>query len=385
MSEKVDNLKSMYSTANTGSYAQSITIKLEKEFDLRYGENPNQQAGAYMLAESDIAKLTDIKIIKSGKGGVSANNLMDVARAFEILKFFKKPSVSVMKHLNPSGFATQFKNNDLKQIYINARDTDARSAFGSVVVFNSEVDEETAKEINASFVEMVAAPSYKKEALEVFETKKNLRVMTFANIDKIPKFEGDDTKGLHDLKALPSGRVIVQKPYLSTIKGPENLVLKPTLEKDGKEYSVEKTPTDDEMDDLLTAWYVNIGVRSNGIVIVKDGVTVCVGSGQQERIGAIEQAIIKAYQKAMDNENIEYDPINGAYDKGKLSKNPLEGAVMSSDAFFPFRDSIDIIAKHGIKAIIQPGGSMRDNEVIEATNDNKVSMVFTKERCFGHF
>ena len=135
----------------------------------------------------------------------------------------------------------------------------------------------------------------------------------------------------------------------------------------------------------MTAWYVNIGVRSNGIVIVKDGVTLAVGTGQQERVGAVEQAIVKAYQKAMDREKIKYDSLQGICEKGHLSNNPLQGAVMSSDAFFPFRDSVDTAARVGITAIIQPGGSLRDYEVIQAANEHKIGMVFTLERCFGHF
>ena len=136
---------------------------------------------------------------------------------------------------------------------------------------------------------------------------------------------------------------------------------------------------------MLTAWYINIGVRSNGIVIVKNGTTLAVGSGQQERVGAVEQAILKAYQKAMDRADIKYDAMDVIASKEKLKKNPLEGAALASDGFFPFRDSVDLITKHGISAVIQPGGSVRDLEVIEAVNEHNMAMVFTTERCFGHF
>ncbi|MCP8321848.1 MAG: IMP cyclohydrolase, partial [archaeon] len=152
-----------------------------------------------------------------------------------------------------------------------------------------------------------------------------------------------------------------------------------------REYVVGRDPTQAELRDLLTAWYVNIGVRSNGIVFVKNGVTVAIGSGQQERVGAVEHAIIKAYQKAMEREKIPYDPLDGASARNKLSVNPLEGAVVSSDAFFPFRDSIDLIARAGVTAVIQPGGSINDHEIIEAVNEHKMAMVYTLERCFGHF
>jgi len=135
---------------------------------------------------------------------------------------------------------------------------------------------------------------------------------------------------------------------------------------------------------LLTSWYINFGVRSNGIVFVKNGVTVAVGTGQQERIGAIELAVIKAYQKAMDRKGIEYDAIDGAAQRAELSHNPLERAVMSSDAFF-FKDSINLIAEHGVTAVIQPGGSIKDFEVIQAVNEHDMAMAYTLERCFGHF
>lgn len=379
------NLKAIYSTANIGDFQQNINLELTKEFDLRYGENPNQQAGAYYFSKSSVAELTDLKVEKSGKGGVSANNLMDMCRSFEILKFFTKPSVAVMKHLNPSGFATEYKSNSLVEIYKNARDADARSAFGSVVVFNTKLDIATAEEINTTFVEMVVAPAFDEGVLELFNAKKNLRVVSYSSLDRIPKFVGDDTEELYDIKALPTGRLVVQKPYLSSIKSEADLMLKAKVERNEQLYEVNDAPTAEQLDDLMTAWYINLGVRSNGIVIVKNGVSICIGTGQQERVGAIEQAIIKAYQKSMDQEGISYDAIDGAKDRDKLSHNPLEGAVMSSDAFFPFRDSIDIIAKHGIKSIIQPGGSMRDYEVIEAVNEHKLSMAFTMERCFGHF
>lgn len=384
--EDVTKLKNIYKTANQGNFPDELNLILEKEADLRYGENPNQTAAAYSFKASELAKLTDIKLLKSGKGGLSANNMMDVTRALEILKFFDKPSCAVMKHLIPSGFATQFEGNSLLDIYKNARDADARSAFGSVVVFNREVDSEIANEIMATYVEAVAAPSFSDDAVNLLNEKKSMRLIVFSNLDKIPKFVGDDSSGLFDLKALPSGRVIVQNLYLSKIKSAEDLNLNPKLnDNDGVEHVIKRAPTTQELSDLFTAWYVNLGVRSNGIVIVKNGVTICVGSGQQERVGAVEQAIIKSYQKAMDREGIPYDPIDGGVKRNELSSNPMEGAVLSSDAFFPFRDSIDLISKHGIKAIIQPGGSIRDDEVIDACNESDVAMVFTLERCFGHF
>jgi len=387
----VTNMTRSYRTRVKGEFPSELVISLEKELDLRYGENPNQPGSVYRLKGTSIAELTNIHVVKEGKEGLSATNFMDITRALDILKFFDAPSVAIMKHNIPSGFATQFEGNSLSEIYKLARDSDARSAFGSVVVLNRPLDVSTAEEITKTFVECVAAPGFEDGTIEILGRKKDIRAVCYSNLDKLPKFVGDNVEGLYDIKILPTGRAIIQKPYLSRIRGPEDLVLKPLVKRVDKrtgvekEYVVEREPTSAELRDLLTAWYVNIGVRSNGIVFVKNGVTVAISSGQQERVGAVEHAIIKAYQKAMDREKISYDPLEGASARNKLSANPLEGAVVSSDAFFPFRDSIDLIARVGVTAIIQPGGSLNDHEVIEAVNEHKMAMVYTLERCFGHF
>lgn len=387
----VTDMKRTYRTPTQGEFPDNLTLSMKKESNLRYGENPNQSAAVYRLEGTSLAELTDIRLAKSGKGGLSATNLMDVTRALDVLKFFQAPSVAVMKHLIPSGFATQFEGNSLDDIYLKARNTDARSAFGSVVVLSRSVDTATAEAIMESYVEGVAAPEYEEGTMDIFGQKKDIRVILFSHLDKLPRFSGDDAEGLYDLKVLPTGRIVVQKPYLSSIRSVDDLVLNPLVRKknkdtgEEKEYVVERRPTTGELMDMLTAWYVNIGVRSNGIVFVKNGVTLAVGAGQQERVGAVEQAMIKTYQKAMDREALPYDPLEGGAARNKLSSNPLEGAVMSSDAFFPFRDSVDTVARVGVSAVIQPGGSVRDYEVIEAVNEHNMAMAFTLERCFGHF
>lgn len=382
----VTDLKSIYKVANkTFDYPQKLNLHLDKNMDLRYGENPNQPGALYKF-DSEFSITTNLKQIKSGKGGMSGANLMDINRAIEILKFFEKPSVAVMKHCIPSGFATTYTDESLVNLYKKARDADTRSAFGCVTVFNTKVDIDTANEIMTSFVEVVAAPSFDEKAFEILSKKESMRIITFENLDKLPKFEGDDVKGLFDLKVMPVGGIIVQTPFLTRIRSRKELVKTPSLKtKDGSIISVKRAPTEKEYDDLLASWYINLGVRSNGIIIIKDGVTLAVGSGQQERVGAVEQAIIKAYQKAMDRAGIIYDPLNVMQSISKLGYNPLDGAILSSDGFFPFRDSIDLLAKVGIKAIIQPGGSIKDDEVIVAANEHNMAMVFTKERCFGHF
>ena len=387
----VTDMKRTYRTQVEEEFPEELNLSFEKESGLRYGENPNQPAALYRFKGLSLAELTNIRLAKTGKGGLSATNVMDITRAMEMLKYFEAPSAAVMKHLIPSGFATQFEGNSLFEIYRKARDADARSAFGSIVVLNRPLDRATAEAILESYVEGVAVPEYEEGTTEILDKKKDIRAILFSNLDKLPRFTGDDIEGLYDIKALPTGRVIAQKPYLTSIKGSKDLVLDPLVRKKDKTtgiettYFVERDPSSRELTDMLTAWYVNLGVRSNGIVFVKEGVTVSVGAGQQERVGAVEQSIIKAYQKTMDKEGIQYDPIDGGNLRGRLPKNPLEGAVISSDAFFPFRDSIDLCAEHGITAIIQPGGSIRDYEVIQAANENQMAMAFTLERCFGHF
>ena len=355
----VTGFKRTYKTRVEDDLPQDLTLYLEREASLRYGENPNQPAAVYRLASScsgdqilrykRARRSVDLEIIKNAKDGLSATNVMDTLRA------------------------------------LDARDADARSAFGSVVVMNHPLDRATAEAVVSTFVEVVVAPEFEGGSLDVLESRKNLRAVRCKGLEKLPRFVGDDCEGLYDLKMLPAGRVVVQAPYVSSIRGKEDLVLDPLVRHDEREYVAERDPTERELDDLLTAWYVNLGVRSNGIVLMKDGVSVAIGSGQQERVGAVEQAIVKAYQKAMDREGMPYDPLKGIIGQEELSYNPLAGAVMSSDAFLPFRDSVDIVARVGVTAIIQPGGSERDYEVIEAANEHKMAMPFTLERCFGHF
>ncbi len=394
MATNLSQLKTIYRKSNKKFFPESIQLSLEKESDLRYGENPHQAAALYHPQNiiNTTNPIVDIKLLKSGKEGLSSTNLMDLTRAFDILKYFKKTSVIVMKHANPSGFATQTSNEDLVALYASARDADSRSAFGSIVVFNTIVNKATAEEIVRSFIEVVAAPEFEEGAIEILQTKKDLRIIIFSGLESLPKFVGDDTHELFDLKMLPSGRVIVQEPYLTHIRSSEDLVFDSSVTKTDNqnishEHTVARKPTENEIQDLLTAWYVAMGVRSNAVIFVKNGLTVSIGTGQTERVGAVEYAIIKAYQKAMDREGIPYGSIvgNGICMRDQLSHNPLEGAVCASDGFFPFRDSVDLMAQHGVTAIIQPGGSVNDHQVIDAVNERNMAMVITSERCFAHF
>ena len=365
----VSHLKRTYRTPHPGEFPDTLEMRLRKVQDLRYGENPNQTAALYLPCEEPCAALTTFRILQTGKGGMSATNFMDIARGMDLLKYFPDTAVAIMKHALPSGFSHGLEPQEI--LYEKARLADARSAFGSVVLSNMPVTPATAERITEkqNFVEVLAAPAYADGTLPLLASRKDLRVIEFSSLDRLPKFTGDDTSGLRDLKMLPTGHVIVQEPYLTGIRGPLDLVLDPLVMKEGTPYVVERNPTDTEMKDLLTAWYLAMGVRSNGIVAVKDGVSIAISAGQQERVGAVEQMIFKALMKGEDRED----------------EDPLKGAVVASDGFFPFRDSIDILAEEGVTAIIQPGGSVKDYEVIQAVNEHQMAMAFTLERCFAHF
>ncbi|MCP4643371.1 MAG: IMP cyclohydrolase [bacterium] len=366
------DLKKMYRTRTEGDFPDTIEVMGRtylKNEDLRYGTNPHQPAAFYRPADGDLV-LGAYEILKTGKSGLSQTNIEDMHHAVGILKFMQRPACAVMKHCNPSGVAIQVDDLPQVDVYRRARDADAQAAFGSVVVFNTEVDAETATEIMQSIVEGVAAPSFQPEALEVlsdFETfrrNKQIRVIKLPGLAALPKYVDDGTDKV-EMKVFDDGSMVLAKPYLSRVKGPEDLMPAYNEHKKKGRIDIARKPTDRELDDLLFAWYVNIHVRSNGVVIVKNGQTLAVGTGEQDRVGAVQQAVIKAQSKYKGDET-------------------LEGAVMASDGFFPFRDGVDAATSVGITAICQPGGSVADFDVIAACNETETTMVFTGERCFSH-
>lgn len=317
----------------------------ENNVGLRYGENPHQPA-AYYVPEST----RPLSWLKMGKGGPSWINLADIDHACRILRNFEQPAALIMKHLNPAGVAVGKKEEEMAELYRRARHCDERSSFGGVAVFNRMVDEETAIEVLSTFMEAVAAPGFSDEALDVLSRKKDLRVAQVLL---------DYSGAALDLKVLSDGSLLVQTPYSTRIRTVDDFLIRP----EAAGVVCQRIPTEEESIDLLFAWQVNGGVRSNGIVLARGGRTLAIGTGEQERVGAVEQAIAKAHQKG----------------------HRLQGAVVSSDAFFPFPDAIEALAAAGITAIIQPGGSLRDAEVIRACNERGIAMVTTGERCFAHF
>jgi len=343
---------------------------------LRYGTNPHQPFAAYAPAvDSGRLWVGNLEMLKGGKAGLSLTNLQDMSQALNILKYFGRPACTIMKHVNPCGFKVETQEEPLEQLYRIARACDERSAFGGIVGFNVKVDAATAEAIMESFIEGVIAPGYDEEALAILRrnegTKKlnnALRVAKTGHPGGLPRFIGDDVSGCYNVRNLADGTLTFEIPYLTRIRSAADFITDPMIpnadpaKNGGKDFVVQRPPTDKELDDCLTAWYVNINVRSNGIVFVKNGAAIAVGTGEQERIGAVEQAIDKALKKG----------------------HTLSGAVMSSDAFFPQRDSIDAVAVQGVTAVVWPAGSMNDAAVIQAANEHNMALMATLERCFLH-
>ncbi len=371
MAEK--DLKQMYRTRTEGDFPDTMEVlgrAYEKVDDLRYGTNPHQPAAYYRPAGADNLVLGAYETLKTGKGGLSQTNLEDMQHAVGILKFMQRPACAVMKHCNPSGVAIEVDGQPQVEVYQKARDADAQAAFGSVVVFNTEVDAATAEEIMQTIVEGVAAPGFSEEALAhfhdsaKFKRNKDIRILRIPDLSRLPKYI-DDTANAWEMKVFDDGSIVMAQPYLSRVKSVADLA--PAYNEHAKKGRIDiaRAATERELDDLLFAWYVNIHVRSNGVVIAKNGQTLAVGTGEQDRVGAVQQAMVKAKAKYKGDES-------------------LKGAVMASDGFFPFRDAVDAATSEGIAAIIQPGGSVNDFEAIEACNEAGAAMVFALERCFSH-
>jgi phosphoribosylaminoimidazolecarboxamide formyltransferase/IMP cyclohydrolase len=328
-------------------------VEYEKYMSLRYGENPHQPAAFYRPKNTALT-VGNIEIIKTGKGGLSQTNVEDVNNSMRIVSYFPEPACSVMKHLNPSGVAVARRSDEpLTEVYRRARDSDSLASFGGVVGFNTKVDEDTAKEILTTYVEAVVAPDFDDGTSEIFSKRKNLRILKICNIYDQSRYIGDDPTPLQ-FSMQSDGSVILSHPLLTRIKYAEDLNI-----------VTERPPTTDEFKDLIFSWYVCMNVRSNGVVLSKDRATIGIGTGQQDRVTAVKIALEKAVERG--------------------HKKKVKGAVLASDGFFPFRDSIDLLAEYKVKACIQPGGSIKDKEVIQACNEHNISMTFTKERCFRHF
>ncbi len=383
------------------------------EKGLRYGENPEQEAALYELINGNLT-LGSCQFIQPGNGLVSSIteedmiqagkhpgkiNLTDLDNGLNIIKYLMdRPAAVILKHNNPCAAAY---GKTLADAYEKANMADRIAAFGGCLVVNRAIDKETAEMVNSSYLEVVAGPEFERGTIDILSKRKNLRIIRISRINQLERYK---TFRFVDLKSLIDGGIIVQQSPINKIKSKEDfLPAKATYQ--GKEYVVERMPTDKEYDDMLFGWNVEQGITSNSVIYVKDGVTIGIGTGEQDRVGVAEIAVFKAYQKYADAlcfkrhgipyKTFELDVKNGKRDKDTLleideetrkNKGGLIGSVMVSDAFFPFRDGVDVGIKEGISAIVQPGGSERDFESIVACNeaDSKVTMVFTGQRAFKH-
>ncbi len=335
---RYDSLIATYLTEKWDSgteFPPLLTRPFEKVQDLRYGENPHQTAALYKESSSLPSEIISAKQLQGKE--LSFNNFIDLNAAWELVKEFDKGAAVIIKHTNPCGVAL---GEDQLNTFIVAREVDATSAFGGILGFNRPVTAQTAEEIVKNFVEAVVAPGFEPEALELFATKKNVRLML------MPETGSTGEAGKLDLKRIGGG-LLVQSPDTLTY-----------VEEQLKVAS-ERKPNDREIEDMKFAWIVAKHVKSNAIVYAKGQEILGIGAGQMSRVDSARVAVEKAHKS-------------------------LEGAVMASDAFFPFRDSVDEAAKNGITAIISPGGSIRDEEVLQAANEHKIAMLFTGTRHFKH-
>ena len=335
---RYDSLISKYLTGQwqeEAVYPPLLNQPFEKVQELRYGENPHQTAALYK--ESSVLP-TEIASARQLQGKeLSFNNFIDLNAAWELVREFDKGAVAIIKHTNPCGVA---QGEDQLKTFIVAREVDPTSAFGGILGFNRVVTARTAEEITKNFVEAVVAPGFEPDALKLFATKKNVRLM------QMPEAGDTTASEKFDMKRIGGGLLVQSQDSLTYIEDQLKVVSK-------------RAPEASEMEDMKFAWIVAKHVKSNAIIYAKDQEILGIGAGQMSRVDSARLAVEKACK-------------------------PLEGAVMASDAFFPFRDSIDKAAKHGITAIISPGGSIRDEEVLQAADEHNIAMVFTGIRHFKH-
>ncbi|WP_026701517.1 bifunctional phosphoribosylaminoimidazolecarboxamide formyltransferase/IMP cyclohydrolase [Salibacterium aidingense] len=330
-----DALVANYLTSRTGElYPETYTVTYEKKQDLRYGENPHQQAAFYREPIGPMSSIANA-IQLHGKE-LSYNNINDAEAALSIVKEFGQPAAVAVKHMNPCGVGV---GESVNEAYGKAYEADPVSIFGGIVAFNRELDEETARPLREIFLEIIIAPSFTQEALDILTEKKNLRLLTIALEEETPQ-ERSKITTVH-------GGALVQEEDRKGFLDADIQVV------------TDRDPTEKEWQDLKLAWKVVKHVKSNAILLANDERTVGVGAGQMNRVGSAKIAIEQAGASA-------------------------RGSAMGSDAFFPMKDTVEVAGEAGVSAIIQPGGSIRDEESIEKANELGIAMVFTGMRHFKH-
>ena len=324
--------------APPAAFPRTLNLQYKKSQEMRYGENPHQRAAFYVEHAGTEASVATAKQLQ-GKA-LSFNNVADTDAALECVKSFEEPACVIVKHANPCGVAI---GDRIRDAYDRAFRTDPTSAFGGIIAFNRALDAETAATIvERQFVEVVIAPRIEAGALETFASKENVRVLACGSLPAAPQ-------AAFDFKRVAGGLLIQDRDTGAVARGDLEVVTR-------------RPPTEAEVRDLLFAWKVVKFVKSNAIVYCRDGMTIGVGAGQMSRVYSAKIAGIKAVDEGLE----------------------VRGSVLASDAFFPFRDGIDAAAEAGVSAVIEPGGSMRDDEVVAAADEHGMAMVFTRMRHFRH-
>ncbi len=315
-------------------FPETLTLQFIKAQDLRYGENPHQKAVFYKERNEGPSAISSARQIQGKE--LSYNNIMDSDAAWQAACDFKLPAAVIMKHANPCGAAVS--GSGLLDAYLKAMETDPVSAFGGIVAFNEKVDKKTAEELAKIFLEVIIAPGFDPGALEVLNAKKNLRVLEIGACES--------RRGGYDFRRVVGGLLVQERDAVEMDIRTARVV-------------TQRAPTDEEYEALDFGWRVVKHVKSNAIVFATKDQLIGVGAGQMSRVDSVKIALMKA-------------------------QKPVKGTVMASDAFFPFRDVVDIAAEAGITAMVQPGGSIRDQESIQAANEHGMTMVFTGQRHFKH-
>ncbi len=428
----MSDLKAMYRTVMADHFPPEMTISFGDqrliyrkrtwklpdkgeiiEMGLRYGENPGQEAALYELVGGHLA-LGECHFLEPGHGLTSAldeaamiqagkhpgkTNLTDLDNGLNIIKFLQaRPAVVILKHNNPCGAAWA---GSLAEAYDKANMADRIAAFGGAAVFNRPLDKATAELVAQNYLEVVAAPEYEAGTVDILKKAQDLRIIRVPRFDRLQHLVHSR---FVEFKSLIDGGIVAQQSPLNAILKIEDFKPAQCTFK-GKEYTPKRQPTEAEYQDLLFGWWIEQGVTSNSVLYIKDGVTAGIGTGEQDRVGVAEIAIFKAYTKyadalcfkrfGMPYKTLELEILQRKREPSDkvdidldtdAAKGGLKGAVMISDAFFPFRDGVDVAIRQGIVAIAHPGGSLRDYESIEACNeaDPPVAMVFTGQRAFKH-
>jgi phosphoribosylaminoimidazolecarboxamide formyltransferase/IMP cyclohydrolase len=425
----MSDLKTMYRTVQEDPFPSDMTIELGgqrlgfrkrtwtidgQEKGLRYGENPDQPAALYELVDGGleiggvafrgpgqglVSAITEEHMLQAGKHPGKIN-LTDVDNGINILQYLTaKPAAVILKHNNPCGAAWSLEG--IADAFHKAFMSDRIAAFGGAIVVNTELTVEACEEIDSAYFEVVAAPSFAAGALDVLKRKKNLRIIQMPGLAELDRLTAEPYL---DVKSLVDGGMVVQFSFRNRIRTADDFIPATATDKDGTTYT-SRAPSEREADDLLFAWAVEAGVASNSVIFVRDGATVAVGTGEQDRVGCVELTVHKALTKYADllawgeygmsiyelklkaesDEDAEA-VLADILARAREARGGLPGSVLVSDGFFPFRDGADAALAQGVTAIAQPGGSIRDHEVIEACNQAtpQAAMVFTGQRSFKH-